>query len=326
MINLKLKMPKALYGRLTKLMQYIALLLLTIFVTQTVVAKDRIRYHISGSDGSTLRTVDEKGIAVAVYRYAPFGEQLQSKKPANLKDQVGFVGGIHEQQDLVYLKHRYYNPLIGRFYQPDPIGFIPGGAGQINHYQYGGNDTYTFKDPSGLYISVIYDGQDTIHIMITVQMTGNLASAQMADDYKKAIMSSFNGQFGRYNVTTQVDVLLGGEKDKSRHQIIVSDSQDDPKAILGGSTAYINLGQPSYKAAVLKVMAHETGHLFSLRDEYVDTKLNGKRYTPPRQGYAGSLMAQISSTSSLREEHFDQIIKASKSFFSGFNNGVSKPK
>lgn len=59
-------------------------------------------YHIAGPDGSSLRTVDEQGVTVAAYRYSPFGEQLQSKKPANLKDQVGFVGGIHEQPDLVY--------------------------------------------------------------------------------------------------------------------------------------------------------------------------------------------------------------------------------
>lgn len=117
---------------------------------QTSHAKDRIRYHINGPDGSTLRVVDAKGIAVESYRYAPFGEQLTSKRPHNLHGQQGFVGGIHESNDLVYLKHRYYNPRIGRFYQPDPVTFLSGGMGQINRYQYGWNDPLTFKDPSGM--------------------------------------------------------------------------------------------------------------------------------------------------------------------------------
>lgn len=98
----------------------------------------------------TLRVIDEKGIAVESYRYAPFGEQIASKRPHNLHGQQGFVGGIHESNDLVYLKHRYYNPRIGRFYQPDPVTFLSGGMGQINRYQYGWNDPLTFKDPSGL--------------------------------------------------------------------------------------------------------------------------------------------------------------------------------
>lgn len=137
-------------GWMNLALQYLLLLIIAISSIQFASAKDRIRYHIAGPDGSTLRTVDEQGITVAAYRYSPFGEQLQSKKPANLKDQVGFVGGIHEQPDLVYLKQRYYNPTIGRFYQPDPVTFLEKGAGQINRYQYGWNDPFRFKDSSGL--------------------------------------------------------------------------------------------------------------------------------------------------------------------------------
>ena len=83
------------------------------------------------------------------YQYAPFGQQLQYKKPSNLKNPDAFVGGVQNADDLVYLKQRHYNPVIGRFYQPDPVTFIMKGHGQTNRYQYGWNDSYSFKDPSG---------------------------------------------------------------------------------------------------------------------------------------------------------------------------------
>lgn len=136
-------------NKLALLLQWILLVLISALSIQAATAKERIRYHINGPDGSVLRTVDDKGVAVTIYRYSPFGEQLQQKKPANLKAQTGFVGGIHDQQDLVYLKQRYYNPTLGRFYQPDTVTFLQGGTGQINRYQYGWNDPYSFRDPSG---------------------------------------------------------------------------------------------------------------------------------------------------------------------------------
>lgn len=112
-------------------------------------AKDRIQYHVQNFDGSTLKVINEQGIVSQSYQYAPFGQQLQLKKPSNLKNPNAFVGGVQDAGDLVYLKQRHYNPVLGRFYQPDQITFISGGHGQTNRYQYGWNDTYSFSDPNG---------------------------------------------------------------------------------------------------------------------------------------------------------------------------------
>lgn len=112
-------------------------------------AKDRIQYHVQNFDGSTLKVINEQGIVTQSYQYAPFGQQLQLKKPSNLKNPNAFVGGVQDAGDLVYLKQRHYNPVLGRFYQPDPITFLSKGHGQTNRYQYGWNDTYTYKDPKG---------------------------------------------------------------------------------------------------------------------------------------------------------------------------------
>ncbi|GEM_PF-6844229 len=100
--------------------------------------------------GSTYNAVIDQGVVSQSYQYAPFGQQLQYKKPSNLKNPNAFVGGIQDAGDLVYLKQRHYNPVLGRFYQPDPITFLSGGHGQTNRYQYGWNDTFSFSDANGL--------------------------------------------------------------------------------------------------------------------------------------------------------------------------------
>ncbi|MFX8626934.1 RHS repeat-associated core domain-containing protein, partial [Acinetobacter baumannii] len=96
----------------------LVLLSLILLFSQLTLAKDRIQYHIQNFDGSTLKVINEQGIVSQSYQYAPFGQQLQLKKPSNLKNPQAFVGGVQDANDLVYLKQRHYNPVLGRFYQP----------------------------------------------------------------------------------------------------------------------------------------------------------------------------------------------------------------
>ncbi|WP_228270192.1 RHS repeat domain-containing protein [Acinetobacter bereziniae] len=125
------------------------LLSFVLLLSQLTLAKDRIQYHVQNFDGSTLKVINEQGVVSQSYQYAPFGQQLQYKKPSNLKNPNAFVGGVQDADDLVYLKQRHYNSVLGRFYQPDPVTFLEKGHGQTNRYQYGWNDTYTFSDSNG---------------------------------------------------------------------------------------------------------------------------------------------------------------------------------
>ncbi|OQA03670.1 MAG: putative deoxyribonuclease RhsC [Planctomycetes bacterium ADurb.Bin401] len=50
-----------------------------------------------------------------------------------------------EETGLYYYRARYYNPSIGRFLSPDPIGYYD----SMNLYQYCGNNSINFIDPYG---------------------------------------------------------------------------------------------------------------------------------------------------------------------------------
>ena len=52
-------------------------------------------------------------------------------------------------QGLTYMQARYYDPLIGRFYSNDPIGFT-GAVDTFNRYSYVANNPYKYVDPSGM--------------------------------------------------------------------------------------------------------------------------------------------------------------------------------
>jgi uncharacterized protein RhaS with RHS repeats len=48
----------------------------------------------------------------------------------------------------MYMQARYYDPVIGRFYSNDPIGFR--GIHSFNRYAYANNNPYKYIDPNGM--------------------------------------------------------------------------------------------------------------------------------------------------------------------------------
>ncbi|MCP4984789.1 MAG: RHS repeat-associated core domain-containing protein, partial [Colwellia sp.] len=49
---------------------------------------------------------------------------------------------------LSYMQARYYDPVIGRFYSNDPVGFT-GEVDTFNRYSYVANNPYKYTDPDG---------------------------------------------------------------------------------------------------------------------------------------------------------------------------------
>ncbi|WP_274055478.1 RHS repeat domain-containing protein [Thalassomonas actiniarum] len=80
----------------------------------------------------------------SVMNFKPFGETIET---AN--DEVSYTGHKFDTDlGLSYMQARYYDPVIGRFYSNDPVGFT-GEVDTFNRYSYVANNPYKYIDPDG---------------------------------------------------------------------------------------------------------------------------------------------------------------------------------
>jgi RHS repeat-associated protein len=56
---------------------------------------------------------------------------------------------LDPETGLIYFRHRYFDPQLGRFITPDPMGYVDGPS----MYQFAGNNPIDFRDPMGLHDS-----------------------------------------------------------------------------------------------------------------------------------------------------------------------------
>ncbi len=93
-------------------------------------------------------------------QYYPFGA-LASENASTLSN-PRFPGQYHDRStDLYYNMFRQYQPTLGRYITPDPIGI----AGGLNLYGYAGQNPINYIDPMGLY-SLGEFGDDAAQFMI----------------------------------------------------------------------------------------------------------------------------------------------------------------
>ena len=102
-----------------------------------------VYYYSRDALGSTANLTDSTGTVVESYTYDEYGNV---SAPSQVGNRYLYTGREYDPETGLYsYRARYYDPIIGRFLQTDPIGY----AGGINLYTYVGNNPITGTDPKG---------------------------------------------------------------------------------------------------------------------------------------------------------------------------------
>lgn len=95
--------------------------------------------------GTPQRLTDQSGITVWQADYQPFGQA--SVNISAVDNPLRFPGQYYDAITGLHHNHfRDYDPVTGRYLQPDPIGL----AGGLNPYSYVANNPLARSDPNGL--------------------------------------------------------------------------------------------------------------------------------------------------------------------------------
>jgi RHS repeat-associated protein len=125
--------------------------------TDELVAKitstNTVYYHADVL-GNVTHLTDDSGNMVEQYRYDIFGIPTILSPASSLLSASAYGNRFLftgrewlAELGLYDYRNRMYSPVLGRFMQPDPLGFL---AGDVNIYRYCGNDPVNSTDAWGL--------------------------------------------------------------------------------------------------------------------------------------------------------------------------------
>ncbi|MFJ8596549.1 RHS repeat-associated core domain-containing protein [Streptomyces sp. NPDC093598] len=100
-------------------------------------------YYLTDATGNVLGLVDDTGKRTHTYAYGPTGLPRGTTAEATPQPHR-YTGAYLDPTGLYKMGHRYYDPTLGRFTQPDPSGQ------ETNPYLYAAGDPINRTDPTGL--------------------------------------------------------------------------------------------------------------------------------------------------------------------------------
>ncbi|MCU7843179.1 MAG: RHS domain-containing protein [Candidatus Thiodiazotropha sp. (ex Monitilora ramsayi)] len=122
---------------------------LLLIVSTNIHAQSLVTYYHTDVLGSPIAATDDHGNDLWSERYQPYGERIDNEPESN-RNKIWYTGKpVDELTGLSYYGARYYDPVIGRFISPDPVGFTETSIHSFNRYTYSNNNPYKYVDPDG---------------------------------------------------------------------------------------------------------------------------------------------------------------------------------
>ncbi len=110
------------------------------------------KYFLGDALGSVRQLTDDVGVVEMSKNYQPYGKVLNSVGSGD--SNYGFTGEWKDLSGMVYLRSRYYSPIIGRFLTKDSWQGDYNKPLTINQWNYVGSNPINFVDPSGKFFCV----------------------------------------------------------------------------------------------------------------------------------------------------------------------------
>ncbi|MDQ3933627.1 MAG: DNRLRE domain-containing protein [Actinomycetota bacterium] len=110
-------------------------------------------YFLGDALGSVVELADVNGATLNTYLYEPFGADLSTT--GSTSNYIKFAGGFDTTGSgkLYHFGARYYDPLIGRWTQQDPLDQA-GDLREGNRYLYVAGDPVNNTDPTGMLLGI----------------------------------------------------------------------------------------------------------------------------------------------------------------------------
>ncbi len=126
---------------------------------------DSIYYVHTDMLGSWERIVNTSDAVVQSSHFDPWGNRMSAgnwtakQDGTNFVFRRGFTGHEHyDQFKVINMNARLYDPVIGRFFSPDPQVQNPYSTQGLNRYSYCGNNPVMYSDPDGELFFEIFGG------------------------------------------------------------------------------------------------------------------------------------------------------------------------
>jgi RHS repeat-associated protein len=105
-----------------------------------------VTYVYTDPQGTPLAETDAQGNIIATYDYTPYGSIALGTPPSG----PGYTGHVVDPEtNLIYMQHRYYDPVTGHFLSVDPVMPTAGNTFNFNRYDYVNNNPIDHIDPDG---------------------------------------------------------------------------------------------------------------------------------------------------------------------------------